>query len=270
MRRSLFKTGAQTLIFVLSQLVNSHFSVVRSLQTVTFLLLPGLELSLLSGITFTLPHRLAFTSLTTMSSTFTYSTSSKASCHTLRFCSTSSSSSPFGGSVHVDSHGFLKSSHRVGGPTLCSLPTLTKGNIPFTIAGLSLRTEDRTVSILGEHGLEFIYVRLVWRISKVDPEPEPILIVQVRKTSTNPFITAARDLHEILTYFDLADVDVLFQRDSNAPLIQNPTLYGEMFVRERFTPVLVSESINVPREPPPLVVLCNSSLLVKLNGVPTA
>ncbi|KAJ5187361.1 hypothetical protein N7449_010355 [Penicillium cf. viridicatum] len=261
-----------------------------------------------------------------MSSTFTSSTFSKASCHALSFCSTSSSSSPFGGSVHVDSHGFLKSSHRVGGPTLCSLPTLTRGNIPFTIAGLSLRTEDRTISILREHGLEFVYVRLVGRISKVDPEPEPILtmlivmpdqpnpdkwyralrhiqpelakdipgicvelieeqlnrgiycspvnmghpifrkwpsivnyilshadfrewtalecwrygtdtvrqlnpvtvIVQVRKTSTNPFITAARHLHGILAYFDLAEVDVLFQRDSDAPLIHNPTLYGDV------------------------------------------
>ncbi|KAJ5509277.1 hypothetical protein N7527_011420 [Penicillium freii] len=54
------------------------------------------------------------------------------------------------------------------------------------------------------------------------------VIVQVRKTSTNPFITPARHLHEILASFDLADVDVLFQRDSNAPLIQNPTLYGDV------------------------------------------
>ncbi|KAJ5617636.1 hypothetical protein N7537_002750 [Penicillium hordei] len=257
-----------------------------------------------------------------MSSSFTSSTLSKASCHALSFYSTSSSSSPFGGSVHVDSHGFLKSSHRAGGPTLCSLPALTKTNIPSTVPRLSLRTQDRTASILGEHGLGFSYVRLVGRISKVDPEPEPILtmlivmpdqpnpdkwyralrhiqpelakdipgicvelieeqlnrgiycspvnrghpiyrkwpsivdfilshadfrewtalecwrygtdtvrqlnpvtvIVQVRKTSTYPFITAARHLHGILAYFDLADVDVLFQRDSNTPLVQNPTL----------------------------------------------
>lgn len=251
-----------------------------------------------------------------MSSAFTSSTFYKASRHALSFCSTSSSSSPFGGSVDVDSHGFLKSSHRVGGPMLCSLPTLTTGNVPSIVDGrMSLRTESRTASILGEHGLEFIYVELVGRISKVDPESEPLLtmlivmpdqpnpdkwyralrhiqpelakdtpgicvelieeklnrgiycspvdrehpiirkwpsiewtalecwrygtdtvrqlnpvnvIVQVRKTSTNSFITAARHLHETLASFDLADVDVLFQRDSNVPLIQNPTLYGDV------------------------------------------
>lgn len=209
---------------------------------------------------------------------------------------------------------------------LCSLPTLTKPNLPSTFAGLSHTTKDHTASILRRHGLEFIYVRLVGRVSKVDPESEPILtmlivmpdqpnpdkwyrallhiqpelakdipgicvelieeklnrgiycspvnrghpicrkwpsivdfilshadfrewtalecwrygtdtvrqlnpvtvIVQVRKTSTNPFITAARHLHGILAYFDLADVDVLFQRDSNAPLMQNPTLHGDV------------------------------------------
>ncbi|KAJ5922261.1 hypothetical protein N7516_009964 [Penicillium verrucosum] len=44
-------------------------------------------------------------------------------------------------------------------------------------------------------------------------ELNPItVIVQVHKTSTNPFIAAARHLHGILADFDLADVDVLFQR----------------------------------------------------------
>ncbi|CAI7643529.1 unnamed protein product [Penicillium viridicatum] len=114
-----------------------------------------------------------------MSSAFTSSTFSKASRHALSFCSTSSSSSPFGGSVHVDSHGFLKSSHRVGGPMICSLPTLTTGNIPSIVDGMSLRTESRTASILGEHGLEFIYVGLVGRISKVDPESEHILTMLI-------------------------------------------------------------------------------------------
>lgn len=209
---------------------------------------------------------------------------------------------------------------------LCSLPTTTKTNVPSTDPTLSLRIQDLTATILGEYGLEFIYARLVGRISKVDPEPEPILtmlivmpnqpnpdiwyralchiqpelakeipgicvelieeklnqgiycspvnkghpivrkwpsivyfilshtdfhewtalecwrygtdivrelnpvtvIVQVRKTSTTAFIAAARHLHGILADFDLADVDVLFQRDSNVPLIQNPTLYRDV------------------------------------------
>ncbi|KGO76504.1 Peptidase S64, Ssy5 [Penicillium italicum] len=257
-----------------------------------------------------------------MSSTATSSAFSKASSHSLSFCSTSEASSPFGGASSVDRHGFLKSSHRVGGPNLCSLPAYTSTNVPSRFRTFASKTENCAKSILEHLSLQFVFVELVGRWSKINQESEPILtilavmpdqpnpdtwyravrqihtelqekvpkisvelieeklyngiycspvnsshpifskwpsiveyilshcdtrdwtalecwrygtdtvrernpvtvIVQVLETSTNPFITAARHLHGILAYFELAEVDVLFQRDTNRQFIEDPSL----------------------------------------------
>ncbi|CRL23847.1 unnamed protein product [Penicillium camemberti] len=252
-----------------------------------------------------------------MSSTATSSAFSKANAHALSFFSTSGASSPFGGTTFLDSHGFLKSSHRAGGPTLCSLPALVTRSLLLGIRQICPKAEGRAKDILEQLSLEFISIELVGRLSKVNPEAEPNLtilvvmpdqpnpdiwyqavrriqselegdlpgvsvelieeklytkiycspvdsthtilpkwysivkhilshcdtrqwtslecwrygtdkvrernpvtvIVQVRETSRNPLITTARDIHEILTLFNEADVDVLFQTNTNTLLI---------------------------------------------------
>lgn len=60
-----------------------------------------------------------------------------------------------------------------------------------------------------------------WRYGtdKVRERNPVTVIVQVRETSRNPLITTARDIHEILTLFNEADVDVLFQTNTNTLLI---------------------------------------------------
>lgn len=108
-----------------------------------------------------------------MLSTAASTTFQKASAHALSYFSTSATPSPFS-SISVDIHGFLKSSHRVGGPILCSLPALSTGRAPGINASLSSKLKDHTAHILKEFPLEFIFVTLIGRRSKVDREPEPI------------------------------------------------------------------------------------------------
>ncbi|KAJ5696509.1 hypothetical protein N7536_006921 [Penicillium majusculum] len=107
-----------------------------------------------------------------MSSTATSSAFSKANAHALSFFSTSGASSPFSGTTFVDSHGFLKSSYRVGGPTLCSLPALVTRSLPLGTRQICQKAEDRARDILEQLSLEFISIELVARLSKVYPEPE--------------------------------------------------------------------------------------------------
>ncbi|KAJ5544667.1 hypothetical protein N7535_006940, partial [Penicillium sp. DV-2018c] len=88
-----------------------------------------------------------------------YSTScafSKASAHALSFCSASEASSPFSGSTSVDRPGFFKSSHRVGGPTLCSLPGRVTTSLPARFQQISRTAEERARDILQHLSLEFI------------------------------------------------------------------------------------------------------------------
>ncbi|KAJ5567632.1 hypothetical protein N7535_006938 [Penicillium sp. DV-2018c] len=207
-------------------------------------------------------------------SSATSSAFSKASAHALSFCSASEASSPFSGPTSVDRHGFFKSSHRVGGPALCSLPGRVTTFLPSRFRQISRTAEERTRDILQHLSLEFISVHLVGRLSKASPETEPVftilvampdqpnpetwysavrrihselqrdapdisvelieqklcavrehnpvtVIVQVVKTSTNPFTTAARDLHGILALFDQENVDVLFRRDTSKPFMED-------------------------------------------------
>ncbi|KXG45491.1 uncharacterized protein PGRI_040400 [Penicillium griseofulvum] len=104
------------------------------------------------------------------------STFSRASTHALSFSSASSISSPFSGLLHVDRHGFLKSSHRAGGPVLTSLPAWTTED---TSTNNPARIQARAREILGDLKVEFSAVALKGRISKVDPEPTPIPTVVI-------------------------------------------------------------------------------------------
>ncbi|KAJ5920581.1 hypothetical protein N7516_011439 [Penicillium verrucosum] len=145
-----------------------------------------------------------------MSSTATSSTFSKASAHALSFFSTSGASSPFSGPTFVDSQGFLRSSHRVGGPTLCSLPASVTTSLPLRIRQTWQKGKDRAKDILEQLSLEFISIELVGRLSKVDPEPEPILtILVVMPDRPNPDIwyEAARRIQSELEG-DLSGISV--------------------------------------------------------------
>ncbi|KOS47100.1 hypothetical protein ACN38_g1928 [Penicillium nordicum] len=50
-------------------------------------------------------------------------------------------------------------------------------------------------------------------------ERNPVtVIVEVNKTHTNPSIKSARDIHEVLVFFNESGVDVLFQTNAKWPL----------------------------------------------------
>ncbi|KAJ9488665.1 hypothetical protein VN97_g4625 [Penicillium thymicola] len=250
------------------------------------------------------------------------STFSRASAHALSFSSISSASSPFSGASHVDHRGFLKSSHRAGGPVLTSLPAWTTEN---TFTNNPVQIHDRARKILDDLKIKFSAVVLKGRISKVDPEPAPIptvlvlmpdhpqadlwyqaakqihrdlesrlpgisveiieeklhdglhcfpverihsiypkwkkiaetiltnlniqewtglecwrygtntdghlnpvtIMVEVDKTSTGSFLTAAQLIRGILAHFRESGVDVLFMKDAKQPLVENPTVHRD-------------------------------------------
>ncbi|KAJ5836655.1 hypothetical protein N7447_002681 [Penicillium robsamsonii] len=135
-----------------------------------------------------------------MSSTSSAASSafSRASAHSLSFSSISSDSSPFSGVLHVDHQGFLKSSHRAGGPVLTSLPALATGNTftnnPVQLCELARKT-------LRDLKLDFSEVGLTGRISKVDPEPAPIptlVIFMPDISQPDLWYEAAKQIHRDL------------------------------------------------------------------------
>ncbi|OQE19300.1 hypothetical protein PENFLA_c019G02441 [Penicillium flavigenum] len=117
-----------------------------------------------------------------MSSSSVAATSSfsQVSAHSMGFCSTSSTSSPFDGPVVVDRMGFLQSTLRAGGPYLCSLPARTITAGPHYDADTVYQIEGYAAQVLRDLHLEYQGIRLVGRHSKIDPEPEQVTTVLVR------------------------------------------------------------------------------------------
>lgn len=250
-------------------------------------------------------------------------TLTRTSAHALSFSSGSGDSSPFGGSSHVDRHGFLMSSHRAGGPVLCSLPAFTTGHTPIEV---SPEVYLFTRKIIEDLNFEALEVVVRGRQSKIDPEPEPIptvlilmpdhpqpelwyraarriydklqrrslrlsveliegklfdgvycfpveeshfiysqwktiaetilqnsniqewsgvscwrygtnrdrhlnpvtVIVDVRKDSVGPFITATQLIRGILAHFNQSDVDILFMKDENKYFAEGPNLHPDV------------------------------------------
>ena len=108
------------------------------------------------------------------------STLARESAHALSYDSPASlaqESYLSSGPSDVDSDGFLQSSHRAGGPYLCSLPArfqAVRTGYPDR-AGLERDTE----AILNREGISFQSVNVTGRRSKIDTEPEPVPTVVV-------------------------------------------------------------------------------------------
>jgi hypothetical protein len=115
-----------------------------------------------------------------MASSVGTSSVSRSSAYSMGFCSTLSSSSPFD-DTKIDIDGFLKSSHRAGGPFLCSLPSslIPAYDLPIPGNDSAIKREIKTIAreVLDELHLEFLECHINGRHSKVEPEPEVILTV---------------------------------------------------------------------------------------------
>ena len=84
--------------------------------------------------------------------------------------------------LDVDSDGFLQSSHRAGGPYLCSLPALNIFSHPDWIMSREVNDILKKIDcILREAGIEYISLQVTGRAPMVDPENGgiPTLLITV-------------------------------------------------------------------------------------------
>ncbi|KXG53649.1 uncharacterized protein PGRI_006990 [Penicillium griseofulvum] len=133
--------------------------------------------------------------------------------HSVGFYSTSSTSSPFNGSV-VDEMGFLKSALRAGGPYLCSLPAHTVDPVLHYGAATTHQIEGYAAQVLCDLQLQYQGIRLVGRHSKVDPEPQQVTTVLVRipnQPQPELWLRAAKDVHQLLQrhHYDRISVELI-------------------------------------------------------------
>ncbi|KAJ9490549.1 hypothetical protein VN97_g2702 [Penicillium thymicola] len=138
-----------------------------------------------------------------MSSSSVAATSSfsQVSAHSMGFCSTSSTSSPFDGPVVVDRMGFLRSPLRAGGPYLCSLPAYTGTAGSHFDADTVYQIEGYAAQVLDDLQLGYQDIQLVARNSKVDPQPENVTTVLVRmpnRPQPELWYRATKEINELL------------------------------------------------------------------------
>jgi hypothetical protein len=108
------------------------------------------------------------------SSSVAISSFSQVSAHSMGFCSTSSTSSPFDGPVVVDKTGFLQSAFRAGGPYLCSLPARMVWTGRQYDAETVYQMEGYAKQVLRDLHLQYRDIQLVGRHSQIDPEAEQV------------------------------------------------------------------------------------------------
>ncbi|KAJ5835364.1 hypothetical protein N7447_001390 [Penicillium robsamsonii] len=127
---------------------------------------------------------------------------SQLSAHSMGFCSTSSTSSPFDGPVTIDKTGFLQSALRAGGPYLCSLPAHTDTTDPHYDADTVSQIEGYAAQVLRDLHLRYQDIGLMGRHSKVEPEPKQVTTVLVRMPNVPQpelWYRAAKQINRLLT-----------------------------------------------------------------------
>lgn len=144
----------------------------------------------------------------TVSSTF-----SRAASHALSYDSPTSTSSPLSDGIDVDSSGFIESRHRAGGPYLCSIPFQTTSiskdyNRRYQVYDNEPLIWKRVRTILNEEGIPFREIYIAGRLSKVDPEPEPVPTVVVR-TENCPRRVARRIYESLVPRLSRISVDMI-------------------------------------------------------------
>jgi hypothetical protein len=137
-----------------------------------------------------------------MSSSAGISSFSQVSAHSMGFCSTSSTSSPFEGPTHIGRDGFLQSALRAGGPYLCALPANTIQPGPGYDNEATVRQiQQCATDVLHGLQLQFGSIRIVGRVSRVEHEPEQVTTVLIGMPNNSQpelWCRASREIYQQL------------------------------------------------------------------------
>ena len=133
------------------------------------------------------------------------STSTRSSAHALSYSGSSMNSIFADLSSDVDQDGFLQSAQRAGGPYLCSLPAfkqpIDKSHPVYSHRFASIVGDAG--KILTERRIQYTFIQVIGRRSKVRPEPSPVPTVVI-SVSGHPrsrhWRTVARQIYSHLSH----------------------------------------------------------------------